>query len=379
MDKRFQVKSVQVRVQREPRLDGTLVKWLPPGQLVQVNPASRIEADGYVWWKHAEGWTAERTLDGAEIYLVELDEESSEAGQEQSQLKELPSKREFQVGNERVRVRSEPSLKGETVNWLSADQLIEVDPGSRTRADGNVWWRHDEGWSAQRSVDKTSVFLFKPGKVPSKDAPAGAEAMSDGLPDAAKLPFRNKLFKRMPVDLDKVQFWQYYGNNVFAHNLWREGKQWYSYAQGLHAGLDLGNSRTRGVQIRAGLEGTFFKHDTTRTRPNGLWVKVGDYIVIYGHVANPRSLRVGQPIGVDTVMGEIEFGGQVHLHLEVRYRERWIVNPLLLMPKAMRNAIIKKFPPREGHFYTSSGWTAWQTPLDQPVLELGGRLIGPYA
>jgi len=126
MDKRFQVRGVQVRVHREPRLDGTLVKWLSPGQSVQVDPVSRIEADGYVWWKHSEGWTAERTLDGAEIYLTALDEESSEAGQEQAQLKELPSKKEFQVGNERVRVRSEPGLKAIPVNEMSglSDKLI---------------------------------------------------------------------------------------------------------------------------------------------------------------------------------------------------------------------------------------------------------------
>jgi hypothetical protein len=181
----------------------------------------------------------------------------------------------------------------------------------------------------------------------------------------------------MPVDLDQVHFWQYYGNNKFAYDLLKKGQMWYSYAQGLHAGLDFGNASTKGVPIYAGIEGKFYKHDTKRTWPNGLWVQVGEYIVIYGHVTNPRHFDVGQPIHVDTVMGEIDFGGQNHLHLEVRLQGKWIVNPLLLMPESMREAIIQKFPPGNKYFHQSGRWGRWKTPLEQPVLVLGGGLIEP--
>jgi murein DD-endopeptidase MepM/ murein hydrolase activator NlpD len=213
----------------------------------------------------------------------------------------------------------------------------------------------------------------------SQPKPGGTDSLSGGLPNVNTLPFRDSLFRRLPIALEQITFWKYYGNNVFAYNLWRDGKQWYAYSQGLHAGLDFGNGVTRGVPVYAGLEGSFYRHDTRYTRPNGLWVKTSDYTVIYGHLANPRSFQVGQPIGVDTVMGEIEFRGQEHLHLEVRYQGRWIINPLLLMPQNMRNALIQKFPPDENHFFKSRSWSRWQKPLDQPVLVLNGGLIGPHA
>jgi hypothetical protein len=388
--KLFQIGSVPVRVRSEPSLQGETVKYLDPGQELEVDSTSRTEVDGYVWWKHDQGWSAERDLDGTEVYLLAVEEveeqvsapaPSAEAPDEDEQP---PAAKLFQIGSVPVRVRSEPSLQGASVKYLDPGQELEVDSTSRTEVDGYIWWKHDQGWSAERTVDGKEIYLFKPGEVVSApttpDAPVvSAPATVEGLPDGETLPLRDKLFRRLPVDLAQTQWWQYYGNNVFAYNLWREGKQWYKYAQGLHAGLDFGNSGTRGVQIYAGLEGTFFKHDTSYYRPNALWVKVGDYFVIYGHLTRPSAFAVGQPVGVDTVMGEIEFGGQQHLHLEVRYKERWIVNPLLLMPEEMRSTIFAKFPPSGEYFYRDGSWTQWQTPLDQPVLTLGGPLIGPHA
>ena len=186
-------------------------------------------------------------------------------------------------------------------------------------------------------------------------------------------------FERLPLSLIQTLWWQYFGNNVYARRIWLQGRQWYKYSQGLHGGLDFGNSRDRSVQIVAGVTGTFKFHDRVYTRPSGLWIKVGDYTVIYGHLANPRLFRVGDTIQPATVLGELEYGGQNHLHLEVRYKDRWIINPLLLMPEAMRSSIISKFPPSEDYFYRSASWTQWQMPLDQPIITLGGPIIGPNA
>jgi hypothetical protein len=296
----------------------------------------------------------------------------------------------FVVGSDQVRVRSEPNLKGAMIKWLMPGQTIEMDEASRTESDGYVWWKHADGWSAERSVSGQSIFMTAsqpaqatPEKLEKKDtstpAPSGAVSMSDGLPNVNTLPMRDSLFKRLPVDLEQILFWQYYGNNVFSHNLWRDGKQWYAFSQGLHAGLDFGNSATQGVPVYAGVKGTFERISSKYYRPNGLRVKAGDYTVIYGHLDNPRPFQVGQPISPDTVMGELEFRGQDHLHLEVRYQGRWIINPLLLMPSDMRDALVQKFPPSEKYFFKSGNWTQWQKPLDQPVLVLGGGLIGPHA
>lgn len=299
----------------------------------------------------------------------------------------------FQVGGVRVRVRSAPGLSGERVGWLMPGESIAVDADSRTEVDGYVWWRHEAGWSAEKSTSGAQTFLSEPVSAPEESAPPKPEAqqpgtpvsgvsfMSDGLPNVDTLPLRNSLFKRLPIDLDQIYFWQYYGNNKFAADLLRQGKTWYRYAQGLHAGLDFGNPHTPGVPVYAGIEGTFDSHRTQAYKPNDLRVQVGDYLVIYGHLTNPRSFQVGQPIGPGTVMGEIEVGhagAAEHLHLEVRYQGKWIINPLLMMPEEMRNAILAKFPPSDAYFYRQGQWSQWQTPLDQPVLVLSGKVLSPY-
>ncbi|MBZ0278545.1 MAG: hypothetical protein K8I60_20525, partial [Anaerolineae bacterium] len=275
-----------------------------------------------------------------------------------------------------------------SVKWLAPGTTIAVVPTSRTEADGWVWWQHADGWSAEKKVDGSEVNLFEPGTVKIDPAQAAKVTKSplsdvklapDGLPDVNQLPMRDSIFKRLPVDLDKTRWWQYYGNNNFAVNLWKEGKTWYKYAQALHGGLDFGNSNDKGVLIYAGVDGTFNKLDTKFTRPNGQWVTVGDYTIIYGHLTNPRPFNPGDVITPDTVMGEIDLGGQNHLHLEVRYLGKWILNPLLFMPGDLRDQLMKKFPPGEKYFYKDAGWNQWQTPFDQPVLTLGGSIIGPMA
>ncbi len=394
--KQFQIGGVPVRVRSQPSLSGESLGYLDPGGQIEADPASRTEADGYVWWQHAAGWSAERSLDGGEIYLLlvadqDIPDEQPEpsppltqptrAGDADERPK-LLQKKQFQIGGVPVRVRSQPSLSGESLGYLDPGGQIEADPASRTEADGYVWWQHPTGWSAERSPNGKEIYLFEPGQVPA--APArGAPVISlpdtvEGLPDDEALPLRGQLFKRLPVDLAQVQWWQYYGNNVFGHDNWSNGVKWYEYSQSLHGGLDWGNSSTPGVPIYAGVEGVFDKHITTSFRPNGLFVTVGDYTIIYGHLANPRPLQPGQPVGPDTVMGEIDTGGQAHLHLEVRYKQKWIVNPLLLMPEDMLGAILAKFPPSPKYFYRDAGWTRWQTPLNQPVLTLYGPVIGPH-
>jgi hypothetical protein len=394
----FQVGDVEVRVRSAPGLQGVTLKYLPVGQSLEVDPTSRTEADGYVWWQHAEGWSAERSVDGTEVYLLEVKQVVSAPAERKAKPEPSPAEKEkpapaakptsakkktFQIGSVPVRVRSAPGLSGDTVKYLNPGTSVQVDPDSRTEADGYVWWQHSEGWSAERSANGKEIYLFEPGKTPAAPAP-GAPPMSapqklEGMPDDEDLPLRNELFRRLPVDLAQIQWWQYYGNNVFGYDLWRKGTRWYQYSQGLHGGLDFGNSSTRGVLVYAGVEGVFDKVITSSFRPYGLFVRVGDYTIIYGHLVTPRSFQAGQPVGPDTVMGEIEFGGQQHLHLEVRYKEKWIVNPLLLMPEEMREAISAKFPPSGEYFYRGGGFNKWQTPLNQPVLELNGRLIGPHA
>jgi hypothetical protein len=386
----FQVGDVEVRVRSQPGLQGATVKYLPVGHELKVDATSRTEADGYVWWQHDEGWSAERSLNGSEVYLLETKPvvDTPPQGKPKTEVstaaKPTPAKkRTFRVGSVPVRVRSAPSLSGDTVKYLDAGQTLEVDVASRTEADGYTWWQHAQGWSAERSLNGKEIYLFEPSQVvsaPQRSTPVvSVPATVEGLPADQDLPLRDELFRRLPVDLAQVHWWQYYGNNVFGFDNWAQGIKWYEYSQSLHGGLDLGNSRTRGVKAYAGVEGIFEKVISSSFRPYGLFVKVGDYTVIYGHLINPVSLQPGQPVGLDTMMGEIDTGGQAHLHLEVRYKEKWIVNPLLLMPEEMREAIFAQFPPSGEYFYGGGGFDKWQTPLDQPVLELYGPIVGPHA
>ncbi|GAB4574336.1 MAG: hypothetical protein Kow0077_20380 [Anaerolineae bacterium] len=365
-----------VRVRSGPTLSAEHIRWLTPGGTLQVDATSRTEADGYIWWRHAGGWSAEKAADGSEIYLE--DPAAIPPPVEQPPLEDLPEQFTLQAGHQQVRIRDAPGFRGRHLRWLLPGEQITVRRDSRTEADGYVWWQHDEGWSAGRSLDGREKYLYTPEEFAERPLPPGVTLFEDGLPVVDTLPMLDSLFEKLPVPLEKTHWWQYFGNNVFAYNLWEKGLRWYAYSQGLHGGLDFGNSM-EAVSVVAGVTGQFVKRDTRYTRPNGMWVRVGDYTVIYGHVDNPPDYAPGTPITPDTVMGTFQLGGQNHLHLEVRYKGRWIINPLLLMPAAQRDALIAKFPPDDKYFYRSDSWDQWQQPLDQPVLLLGGDLIGPHA
>ena len=62
----------------------------------------------------------------------------------------------------RVRVRSAATLKGADLGWVEATTVIQVDPNSRTEADGYVWWKHGRGWSAEKSISGQQIFLQAP-------------------------------------------------------------------------------------------------------------------------------------------------------------------------------------------------------------------------
>jgi hypothetical protein len=378
-------------VRAEPGLNGKWLTQLTAGLTLEAEPDSRREMDSFVWWKHNYGgWSAEKALNGPKVYLKEAttaasatstSAASSGAASAQPEQKtptitvSISKKKSWRVGNQEVRVRREPGLRGAEVKWVAVGTLLECDESSCREVDGYVWWQHSEGWTAERSVDGISIFLVDP-STPIATTPT---TFASGLPDPKSLPMLNSVFQRLPVDLDKTLWWQYYGNNNFAYNLWAKGTFWYKYAQGLHGGVDFGNSNHQGILMYAGVTGTFQQLDRQYTPPSGQWVTVGDYTIIYGHCQNPRPFKPGDVITPDTIMGELQFGGQNHLHLEVRYKSRWLVNPLLLMPEAMRNSLLAKFPQGSKYFYSDATWKKWQTWDDQPVLILGGPLIGPHA
>lgn len=65
----------------------------------------------------------------------------------------------FEISATLVRIRSEPSVLGTDLGSLAASTIIDVDPMSRTEADGYIWWKHDLGWSVEKSTDGAQIFL----------------------------------------------------------------------------------------------------------------------------------------------------------------------------------------------------------------------------
>lgn len=73
----FQVQSERVKIRRSAGMRGEPVdQMLNPQDVIEVVAESAAEKDGYVWWKHALGWSAERSTDNREILMKQVDRTS---------------------------------------------------------------------------------------------------------------------------------------------------------------------------------------------------------------------------------------------------------------------------------------------------------------
>jgi hypothetical protein len=274
---------------------------------------------------------------------------------------------------------------------LQTGQQVEVIADSRTVNDGYVWWQHSLGWSAECTENGAGIFMkeivVETDKAKGTAVVNTTESPTITLPTGAKID-RPILFQQSPVLLDQTAWVQYFGNTWFAYNLGTDRipsrQTMYFYCQSLHGGIDYGNN-TAGTPIVAGLSGIVDKVEKNAKSysPGCVRVKVdANWTVIYGHMGNVTAPAKGQPVTPDMQLGVIE-KTQCHLHLEVRYKETWIINPLLFMPTAMSTAFINKFSKFSKHFYSDTVWTQWQTPFDQPILRLSAAdkavIIGPRA
>jgi murein DD-endopeptidase MepM/ murein hydrolase activator NlpD len=263
----------------------------------------------------------------------------------------------FRVVSGPVNWRTSPTLEPRALirgKYWRTGQTVEVDADSRTEAEGYVWWQHSEGWSAERSLTTTIVFMVEENQV------VGA----------------SDLFSRLSMDLNVIQWVQYYGNTTFAYE---NGKAnaYDSYSQGLHGGIDLGGASGKAVYcgIRADLNPVCTYVGNQRAfGPNRVDITVGEYLVIYGHLATPDFGLLGKSVTPDTVLGYID-STQRHVHIEIRKGGK-ILNPLNFMPESLRATFIGRYSP-SGVFQPNGG--VWETPLGQPDIEIGKGLIGPRA
>ena len=370
----------RVRTRTQPSLSAPDV--VPEGTLAigttfTLDRENTVVADGYVWVKHDRGWSAIRSVNGSQVF-IQVTQQTDTSPQQPATPSEpstpapaKPDHIEFQA-TEDVRFRARPGLSGTPLGWLAKNEKVAVDPSSRTQTDGFIWVKHNKGWSAERSINGAIVYLAKPLGAPDL-----------GSSPHTHLPHLKTLIKRLPVNIEQTNYFQYFGNNVFAYT---DGKNFNydGYSQGLHGGLDFLNTAS-GVPVYAGVDATYI--NVRWNSPNqSVWLKAGDYTLIYQHITNPRPFRAGDKITPDTVIAEIEPLPWYHLHFEIRYQETWIVNPLVLMPDHLVDQIVGKFHPGKAstggvsqlsYFYKTPSWTKWTLPLDQPLIRLGGPVIGP--
>ncbi|GEM_PF-5391349 len=232
---------------------------------------------------------------------------------------------------------------------------VAITPTTIVERGGWRWLQYHEkrrnGWVQERALDNSEIRLL------SQD----------------DLPVQNQLFESLPLPIDDIHNVYYYGNTRFAFCCGDE-HSYDEYSQGLHGGLDFGN---RNGIVLAGVHGEFVESSTASFDPMHVKVKTDDgYCVLYGHLSEVNDeLENNRVVNPDTVIGVVD-ANRAHLHLEVRYLdETFIVNPLLLMPPNMRDAIINKFD-HIGVREFFSGWNEWQSPLDQPIIRRGGWVIG---
>lgn len=370
LERIFRVVDGPVNVRRGPSLFADLVPGvqLTQGQEVKVDGRTRTVADGFIWWHHQDGWSAERSVDREAVFLKEKRVPRLPRPPRPRPVSEPaePEAMRFLVVDGPVKVRTEPSLNPAVVKAgvaLHTGQIVEVDPASRREVDSYVWWQHRDGWSAERSVNNPGeVFMQVTQAQPGNDG---------AVPSALDL-----LFETWPINLSAIRWIQYFGNTTFAFS---SGKLWNydKFSQGLHAGLDFAYPANTTIMsgLQPGLEGTCTLIGTAHYTPFQVNVQVNDYTLIYGHVKNPQ-VRVNDPVNAMTaidVTGD-SVGENDHLHLEIRKGSR-IINPLHFFPPEQCTALIRRFNPA-GKFQP---FDKWQSPLDQPEIVLGGPVIGPLA
>lgn len=260
----------------------------------------------------------------------------------------------FEVVNGPLRVRNAPIIEPRALIAgisLSTGQQIKVDANSRTEAGGCVWWHHQAGWSAERRLDGTEHYMVQ----------VAGKSLSVGF-----------TFDRLPVNLSDISWVQYYGNAKFAfqHGTAHNYDQ---YSQGLHGGIDFGSAQG-GFPVFAGVTGVVDSQQHM-FGPRRIDIVVGNFRIIYGHLSATDAIMVanGQSVTPGTQLG-VASAEEQHTHLEIRHGGI-IVNPLLHFSSIDQQAIFNKFDPAN----VFQPYGQWQSPLDQPDILIGGKVIGPTA
>ena len=314
-------------------------------------------------------------------------------------------------------IRRDHDENADNLGSLGFGEIILLDPATRFEGTSFVWWEHDRGWSAERPIDGSDVFLWE---VTPEEAQAASVPVVEFPVDAGEalnvntLPLRDRLFEGLPTDRALTFVLQHFGNSRYAFM----SGVYDTFFQGLHSGIDLGNrDKDEVIPVVSGIADQHVAKvaDIIRTSygPVGVRVKAGPYTIIYGHLRDDEHLAaVGTILGKNSLIGNIatredianfdathpparHLGFAPHLHLEIRFQfmhETVILNPLLFFTDPVRETFVHKQPTEQEkigysqHFYIETNlapvWTIWGEPFSQPVIRFQVHeklLIGPRA
>ncbi|MDQ7036856.1 MAG: hypothetical protein Q9P01_19085 [Anaerolineae bacterium] len=142
--KRYKVIDGPLTIRDEP--DGKRAsKKLAQGTEIEVT-GEAVNKGGYNWVQHADGWSALSDDDETEVYMLDISNRDPNAP------------RIFRVWAANVSIRESANGK-RLAEKLFRKAEITVEPQSQTEAGNYIWWKHDKGWSAERSINGNEVFL----------------------------------------------------------------------------------------------------------------------------------------------------------------------------------------------------------------------------
>lgn len=374
---------------------------------IMLDPDTKLVRNG-INWRKMRAWIIERpdtVKTGSEDAFLQP------TGNLEKVFLEVVSKGDLWV-------RSYPGIptpwarrKENIVGELWTGDVIEAYADSRAEIGGYVWWRHDagralkgnegevlDGWTAQAELDDLeNPYMKKLDRVQlvSTSVEQLYQNSDETEIDINALPMRDRLFDRIPVNMAQNDIIQHYGCTVEAYKY----RTYVKSFQGLHPGIDLGPpSTTARPEVYAGVTGHIERVYTRYYKPYGVAVRVGPYLIIYGHLQPPHTGGVawvqGASVTPETVIGRIANSADLkaynitfspHLHWELRYTKtspNRVLNPLLFLPRNLRQQLVRTKPRFNAvtHFKTSANWPEWNQVMKQPVIRLGDkRLIGPLA
>jgi len=181
----FLVTDGPVSVREKPEAAAKKVGELPNGVTIKVVENSRTVSGQFIYWQHADGWSAEGRSDASQVFMSATSAPAVTPAPQTPQVIIEPEKElvhYFLVTDGPVTVRKAPDPASEKVGEIANGAVIEVIPESRSINAGFVYWQHSRGWSAERRLGGGSPFMTPTAEPPPPAPIQDLTILPDGTP-----------------------------------------------------------------------------------------------------------------------------------------------------------------------------------------------------